>query len=507
MVAKQVEDNDNAEKTCYPRLLVMFRPPSRHTYGFQGGETYDIPLLELQTLIQDRDCKGVHINFMPVTETSQQPPPSLQKQSRNQLKKKKQKKNYNEAGTQPLYWLESSNHHLLDEVISNAVSRAILTHALFRIEYSSSFSNDVWISSLKNNEDNIHKCREEMTDVISMSNPNMSNEERSNMFQTVSILLQIHNDDALLYLQRQLSSSENRVLIYHEQSSDIITHHIHIGSRMAIGPAGTRGAPSQTLRRTHRGILKEYALKSRFGVTAGNDRSNVSTAMEPEIGFLMANLAQAGSDAGQSVLDPCCGSGSLLLYAASLGATKLVGVDSDSSVWESAKDEFKKHKRLNSNTQLTIPNFFHGDVFDPFSTECLHTANTFDAIVCDPPYNVGAPVLLAGQDVRPINYHHDDEEGKGDFGETIDNSQYDTTPSILAIARRVLVDGGRLVFFLPVRGEEIHMTLKQLLMEKGWQMTGSEEQLQIQFGSLQRFTPTFARWLVCMTKSSINELE
>ena len=31
-----------------------------------------------------------------------------------------------------------------------------------------------------------------------------------------------------------------------------------------MGPAGTKGAPSQTLRRTHRGLLKQYALKHRY---------------------------------------------------------------------------------------------------------------------------------------------------------------------------------------------------------------------------------------------------
>jgi 16S rRNA G966 N2-methylase RsmD len=499
MVSKHVEDNDITEETSYPRLLVMFRPPSRHTYGFQEGDTYGLPLLELQTLIQDRNYKDTHINFITVTKSAQGPPPPQQNQSRNQSKKKKQKKNYNKAGTQSLYWLESS--HQLDEVISTAASRAILTHALFRIEYSASFSNNDWISSVKNiSEGNIHTCRDEMTDVISMSNPCMSNEERSKIFQTVSTLLQNHNDDALAYLQRHMASDADRILIHQERGDDVV---LHIGRRLAVGPAGTKASPSQTLRRTHRGILKDYALKSRFKVTAGSD-SNISTAMEPEIGFLMANLARAGTDACQSVLDPCCGSGSLLLYAASLGATTLVGVDSDNSVWESTKDEFKRHSRLHGgendfNTQLATPTFFHGDIFDPSSTECLNKANAFDAILCDPPYNVGAPIYINQMDLRPFNFHLD-EEAKFARGDTIKIAQYDTIPSILTIARSVLVDGGRLVFFLPVRGEEMNMTLKQLLIKKGWQVAGSDdEQLQIQFGSLQRFTPTFARWLVCMT--------
>ena len=515
------EDVD--KPATYPRLLVMFRHPSRHTYGFLEGDTYDLPLLELQTLIQDREHKDIDINFIPVTKrsnpsdndlqfqsTQQQQQQQQRKQSRNQLKKKKQKKNQYEAGTQSLYWLECSGDSV-DDVISTAVSRAILTHALFRIEYSASFSSDDWISSVTKNEGKIHECLDEM-DVISMSNPNMSNEECSNLLQTVSILLQKHNDNVLQHLQPHLAPGEDRILIYHchEESSDNLKHYIHIGNRMAIGPAGTSSAPSQTLRRTHRGILKEYALKNRFGrVTAESD---ISTAMEPEIGFLMANLALAGTDFGQRVMDPCCGSGSLLLYAAALGATNLVGVDSSSSVWESAEDEFKRHRSVigknNSNMKLAMPTFFHGDVLNATSTECLYVANSFDVIVVDPPYNIGAPVLLAGQDVRPLHYHHDEddeEKGRGDLGETINSAQYDTTPSILAIARRVLVDDGRLVFFLPIRGEEMNKTLKQLLVLKGWQLSGSDEQLQVKFGTLQRFTPTFARWLVCMTKSSGND--
>lgn len=513
MMTEGLEDDNCADKTeSYPRLLVMFRPPSRHTYGFRDGDTYDLPLLELQTLIQDRKNKDIHINFIPVIGRSEPSKndlqPQQQKQSRNQMKKKKQKKNPIEANTQSLYWLECSNNPD-DNIISTAVSRAILTHALFRIQYSASFTNDDWINSVTNCEVKLHECLDGI-DVISMSNPNISNEQCSNLLQTVSILLQNHKNDDMNHLQCQLALDEGGILIYHcEQRSDSTTHCIHFGSRMAIGPAGTSSAPSQTLRRTHRGILKEYALKNRSkGVTAGSD---ISTAMEPELGFLMANLALAGTDAGQRVMDPCCGSGSLLLYSAALGANNLIGVDSLTSVWESSENEFKRHTSVIEKRTLSLPSFFQGDVLDPSSTECLYESNSCDAIVVDPPYNIGAPVLFAGQDARPKNYHHSEddlEEGRGDLAETINNDQHDTIPSILTIARRVLVDGGRLVLFLPVRGaEEMNMTLKQLLVKKGWQVPESDEQLQILFGRLQKFTPTFARWLVCMAKSSVNNIQ
>ena len=85
---------------------------------------------------------------------------------------------------------------------------------------------------------------------------------------------------------------------------------------------------------------------------AGNARRRrlaTSTAMEPEIGFLMANLALAGvvvrGRRRARVLDPCCGGGRLPLYAAASGATgPLIGVDSDLDVWDSAEWE-ERHRR------------------------------------------------------------------------------------------------------------------------------------------------------------------
>lgn len=504
----------------FPRLLVIFRPQSRHTYGFKEGGTYDLPQLELQTLIREGDFKDIHIDFIPVmngincNKQYERHGQTHERQSRNQLKKKRPWKNHveNRAQAQSMYWIESSYNRLFDNVISSAASRAILTHALFRVECTEFFSEDDWKDAIGyNNEGRIQEFLRDHVDVVNMSNPNMSNEERFNLLERISNLLQSH-DDILQYLQRQFIKDKDNILIYHisspppHEQSGGICHCIHIGIRMAIGPAGTSGSPGLTLRRTHRGILKEYALKSRFGVTAARKRSNISTAMEPEIGFLMGNLALAGCGSGQRVLDPCCGSGSLLLYAAALGATTLVGVDSDSSVWKNAENEFKRHtsvikKRNNVVRKLSTPNFFHGDVLNHSSIECLHWANSFDAIICDPPYNVGAPILIGGQDFRPINYHNDGGEKYGyEYDEKM--KKYDILPSILAIARRVLVDGGRLVFFLPARGDEMYVTLERLLLKKGWKMSASDEQLQIQFGRLQFFSPTFARWLVCMTKSA-----
>lgn len=277
--------------------------------------------------------------------------------------------------------------------------------------------------------------------------------------------------------------------------------YIYLGHRTSIGPAGTRGAPSQTLRRTHRGLLKEYALKSRRRTTNPESAHLTSTAMEPEIGFLMANLALAGVDRERSrVLDPCCGSGRLLLYAAASGATRLVGVDSDPNVWEAAE---WGQGAVGVRSELAAPTFFVGDVRYPSSTAALCTPNSVDAIVCDPPYNIGAPVLVDGKDLRPRNYHdRGDESRLSNTGESMDTPP-DVVPSILSIAVKVLVRGGRIVFLLPVRGVEMTKSLEELLSSRGFSRGGKEScclRLLKHSSRKQSFSPTFSRWLVCMEK-------
>ena len=310
---------------------------------------------------------------------------------------------------------------------------------------------------------------------------------------------------------------------------------LFLGYPTSIGPAGTKGAPGLTTRRTHRGSLKEYALKkNRIGTSsgaAGADDANAdadagnarrrrlatSTAMEPEIGFLMANLALAGvvvrGRRRARVLDPCCGGGRLLLYAAASGATgPLIGVDSDLDVWDSAEWE-ERHRGggvvvgKSSPLPAVVPTFVVGDVWNPSSTAALCTPNSFDAIICDPPYNIGAPVLVDGQDSRPRNYH---DKGHGfrrnESGESWGGaSSPDIIPSILSIAANVLVMGGRIVFFLPVRGGDMTKSSEELLSLRGFPQDGGCDKscplrLLRHSSRRQNFSPTFSRWLVCMEK-------
>ncbi len=146
-----------------------------------------------------------------------------------------------------------------------------------------------------------------------------------------------------------------------------------------------------------------------------------------------------------------------------------------------------------------------GDVWNPSSTGALCTPDSFDAIVCDPPYNIGAPVLVDGRDSRPRNYH---DKGNGfrrnESGESWGGASPDIIPSILSIAADVLVKGGRIVFFLPVRGGDMTKSLEELLSSRGFPQGGDDKSCRLRLlrhsSRRQNFSPTFSRWLVCMEK-------
>jgi tRNA G10 N-methylase Trm11 len=541
--------NDNVSQ--YPRQLVIFRAPSRHTYGFIDGTTYDLPEIELRNLLCSTVGSEFDVNFIPVEASFYDHPPQLNDAPTGKFQRQSKKKissNIIPRNNQLLHWI-LCNGEISDKDLARAASRAILTHATFSIHETLNITNEDWQDAISNrgypgNQHILFKFFDQM-DIIDMSNPNMSRDSRSQLLETiVSIIMRQHELD---YRLNQLCSAplsrmsthdvknQQPVLIYQSapaafSGTNEPTPHrhchrcIYFGFRTAIGLAGTSGAPSQTLRRPQRGILKEYALKNRQ-FTHVDNAILTSTAMEPEIGFLMANLALTGNDggrvsAGSRILDPCCGSGRLLLYAAALGATRLTGVDSDSSVWRDAIDEFRNHRAVGSSTSSTlpVPVFFPGDVHIPTLTEALCIPNSVDAIICDPPYNIGAPVFVNGKDMRPRNHHQYKEVvGSEDHiinkvcdvtSDIIDSG--DIISSILIIATNLLDDGGKIVFFLPARGEETKLPLEELLSTRGWldccddSKDASDCSLQLlKYSSRKQvFSHTFCRWLVVMKKET-----
>uniref|UniRef100_A0A0G4HHF0 Ribosomal RNA large subunit methyltransferase K/L-like methyltransferase domain-containing protein n=1 Tax=Chromera velia CCMP2878 TaxID=1169474 RepID=A0A0G4HHF0_9ALVE len=206
---------------------------------------------------------------------------------------------------------------------------------------------------------------------------------------------------------------------------------VMIGRRLAVGGGG--------------GLPDKFNLRSRPYVSL--------TTMNPDVSFLMANLG--GVVRGNRVLDPFCGSCSLLLPCAYFGA-ETFGLDADDSVLlglASARRDQQKQIReaqekgmrgsassiglpeISSNfveKGLPVPRLFHAPIDKP-PPEVAETF--FDAIVTDPPYG-----LMAGR--RGVAA--EDGQGDGD-GVCVPGS----VSSLLQLASSNLKEGGRLVFFWP----------------------------------------------------------
>jgi hypothetical protein len=103
---------------------------------------------------------------------------------------------------------------------------------------------------------------------------------------------------------------------------------------------------------------------------------------------LLVSVVGGGGNRRPRVLNPCCSCSWLLPYAAPSSATKLVRVDSDPDVWDGAKWDRGGVGRM--PLPLAVPTFV-------IRMGALCTPNLFNAIVCDPPYKIGAPILVNGK--------------------------------------------------------------------------------------------------------------
>ena len=470
----QIKSTSSCDDDTSEDVMIIFRSPSHHTYGFiqsNNDNKYDLPRVELRTLMHDEQQD---IQFIPIhnnLQSTKQP----KQLSRNQSKKKK--KDVYKHNIPIMYWVKNSTGDTIEHTfIAKAVSHSILTHSAFAINKCYNVSDEVWKDAVSSSTAIIDDI-----DIIDMQNPNMSNRNRTDLIQRIVNFIENNQlqciDDVKKEEGRQPTIIHD---IIHQQQINEYIHQLYFGYRLSIGKAGTTGAPSRTLRRTNIGILKNYALKNRI-VESDIVAHDTSTAMEPEIGFLMINLALAGRDTTSSslrVLDPCCGSGRLLLYAAASGVSKLDGVDYNQNVYRDGGLEFERFN-------FTPPIFIQGNVQSPLSTDVLYTLNSFDAIVCDPPYGIGAPVLSG-----------DTDEGEEESNNKQSESR-DIISSIITIANKVLVKEGRLVFLLPVQGESMSIPLEKLLQSD---LEKNKLRLLESSSRRQRFSPTFSRWLVCMEK-------
>ncbi|KAG1369992.1 tRNA (guanine(10)-N2)-methyltransferase [Cocos nucifera] len=170
-----------------------------------------------------------------------------------------------------------------------------------------------------------------------------------------------------------------------------------------------------------RKLLPTYQLKSRKYLGP--------TAMDAEVAFLMAN--QGLAQPGKLVYDPFVGTGSILVAAAHFGAMTMYNLPMPISLL-----------RADNN----LPPWHPG------------LREVFDAIICDPPYGVraggrksGGRKLLKGI-VGP--YTVPEEKRTDHIPSTAPYSLVECMHDLLDLSAKMLVMGGRLVFFYPVVRED-----------------------------------------------------
>uniref|UniRef100_R7W1E7 tRNA (guanine(10)-N(2))-methyltransferase n=1 Tax=Aegilops tauschii TaxID=37682 RepID=R7W1E7_AEGTA len=198
-----------------------------------------------------------------------------------------------------------------------------------------------------------------------------------------------------------------------------------------------------------RHLLPTYQLKSRKYIGP--------TAMDCEMAFLMANQGLART--GKLVYDPFVGTGSILVAAAHFGAMTMFfqGADIDIRVVRDGRgpdcniwSNFEQYKLPEPLCVLRADNNL--PPWRPGLKEI------FDAIICDPPYGVraggrksGGRKLLKG--IIPP-YTVPDEKRENHIPSTAPYSLAECVHDLLHLAARMLVVGGRLVFFYPMLRED-----------------------------------------------------
>ncbi|RZR81066.1 hypothetical protein BHM03_00007213 [Ensete ventricosum] len=203
-----------------------------------------------------------------------------------------------------------------------------------------------------------------------------------------------------------------------------------------------------------RKLLPTYQLKSR--------RYLGPTAMDAEMAFLMAN--QGLAQPGKVVYDPFVGTGSILVAAAHFGAMTM-GADIDIRVVRDGRgpncNVWSNFEQSNLRNRLYI-NLVTGQILVGILThrnsENELTFQVFDAIICDPPYGVraggrksGGRKLLRGT-VGP--YTVPEEKRLDHIPSTAPYSLAECMHDLLDLSAKMLVMGGRLVFFFPVVRED-----------------------------------------------------
>lgn len=398
------------------KLLIGFRPPSRNTWGFSDSSSYTLPHDELLACLPT-ECA----QLIPFTHCCQ--------------------------STDQVWELKGVSK---SEAVK-AVKRAVLSHSLFEV-LGASDSLDAALEAaataaavmIDAKNDTLKKlgwfaaatpsCGVDV-ELQSLHPGNVEICRRTELWKDTVMRkgARASQNDVLIEIfdGMKLSSSPTVALLY------------IMARRIAIGPAVDRGgvlASNLKRRRPRAGWLNTLALHKRNGRCA--------TSMEPEIAFLMANLAAVSSSPSSTpslVLDPFAGSASILLAAAYIArfngcCVKTFGVDAAAFV----KQPDLKRDIKNDWTRLALPPplLVTGTIVE-WSTWSFLNHASYDAIITDPPYAIKEEPLVyqLGTRKNKAAYNLDEIYRKDDV-----RSLY---AALFDLAASLLRENGRLVVFVP----------------------------------------------------------
>ena len=207
-----------------------------------------------------------------------------------------------------------------------------------------------------------------------------------------------------------------------------------------------------------RDLISQFSLKKRCFI--GN------TSMDPQLSFLMTNLACVRT--GSLMLDPFCGTGSLMLCAARFGA-HVVGTDIDYLTLHARTKPSRVNcgKKRSSDESLRrnfiqvggkkLESKFLGVIVADASNPPYHKdlGLMFDAIITDPPYGIREPAEKVGIKRReyPDDYKIPEQHLPLHFPQKIDYELGTIYTDLVQFASKHLVIGGRLVYWIPVNRE------------------------------------------------------
>lgn len=182
------------------------------------------------------------------------------------------------------------------------------------------------------------------------------------------------------------------------------------------------------------GVGSKFSLKRR--------RYIGPTSMDAELAFVMANMGAVGE--GDLVLDPFCGTGGIMVACKARGA-HVIGGDINILALRgkgNGKDIESNFKQYGLDSHLGL---LRMDVLNSAITRGKN--GWFDAVICDPPYGIKEGMKAFREDTISPGLEQNHFQG------TERVRFIDFLHGILDFAVNVLVEGGRLVYWLPTTSD------------------------------------------------------